>query len=242
MKSEYDRTKDLSQEYVGNVAVTRSTESAFVNRVFAWMCFGLLLTGAVAYGVAGSQWMLELLYGNRWVMFLVFGIEILLVIGLTAAINKISPFIALFGYIVFALINGLVLSSIFLVYESGSLAVTFLTTAGMFGAMALWGYTTKRSLTGLGGLFLMGLIGLIIASVVNIFVGSSMLEWIISIVGVLIFTGLTAYDAQKISMMARQTNLDADMIKKGAIMGALTLYLDFINLFLFLLRLMGSRK
>ena len=171
--------------------------------------------------------------------------EVLLVLGLSFLINKINSAVAFIGFIAFAVLNGITLSWIFFVYTPQSIAATFFTTSGTFGAMGLYGYMTKRDLTTVGNLCFMGLFGIIIASIVNMFFYNYTANLIISIIGVIIFVGLVAYDTQKIkqlSLAVADGQLSEEEGKKGAIIGALTLYLDFINLFLYILRLFGNRK
>jgi FtsH-binding integral membrane protein len=168
--------------------------------------------------------------------------ELVLVWGLSAAINKLPAVLATLIFLFYAALNGVTFSVIFLVYQLGSIAYTFFITAAMFGAMSVFGYVTKIDLTKVGGFLMMGLVGLIIASVVNIFVASSTLDWLISYIGVFIFVGLTAYDTQKIKNMSMNVESASEEGNKASIMGALALYLDFINLFLLLLRIMGRRR
>ena len=162
--------------------------------------------------------------------------------GLTFAINKIPAGVAIGAFFLYAALTGVTFSVLFLIYTGASIASTFFICAGMFGAVSAFGYITKMDLSKFGTYFFMALIGIIIASVVNIFLNSSTLNWIISYVGVIIFVGLTAYDTQRIKKMSQVTDFDTEQGKKGAVMGALTLYLDFINMFLFLLRILGNRK
>jgi FtsH-binding integral membrane protein len=215
-------------------------ERRIISTVFTWMSLGLLLTAAVAYYTASSQDMIQFIFGNRFVFFGLIIAEFGLVMAISAAINRVSAMTATAMFFAYAGLNGLTLASIFLVYKLGSIAGVFFVTAGTFGAMALYGYTTKRDLTSFGNILMMALIGIVIASVVNMFFGSGMLNFIISIVGVLVFTGLTAYDTQKIKEFAGQGDIETE--NKMAVLGALTLYLDFVNLFLMLLRLFGGRN
>jgi uncharacterized protein len=213
--------------------------------VYLWMVFGLLTTAAVSAYVTTS--IVAVRQISQWYMPLII-LEFVIVLGISWAINRISPVVAGFLFFLYSAINGLVFGVIFYAYiaqgESMAIANAFLTTAGLFGTMTVIGYTTKTDLTKWGSFLMMGVIGLVIASVVNWFLGSSMLDFIISVVGVLIFTGLTAYDTQRIKVMAEQAqyNSDQNTVAKLAIMGALTLYLDFINIFLFLLRLFGGGR
>jgi hypothetical protein len=211
----------------------------YMLRVYNYMASGLALTGIVAFMVAQNEALLQVIYGTplKWVVFLA---PIGLVLLLGARINKMSATAVQAIFWIFATLMGLSLASIFLVYELPSIARVFFITAGTFGAMSLYGYTTKRDLTGWGSFLFMGLIGIIIASVVNIFMVSSALHFAISVIGVLVFTGLTAYDTQRIKEMYVESDSTAVASKKS-IMGALRLYLDFINLFIMLLHLFGRR-
>ncbi|MBS1543168.1 MAG: Bax inhibitor-1/YccA family protein [Bacteroidetes bacterium] len=214
----------------------------FMVKVYSWMSFALIITGLVAMYVAGSQALLSLIFGNTFIFIgLIIG-ELVLVGALAGWVNKMSANTATLIFLVYAAINGLTFAAIFLLYTAESIATTFFITAGTFGAMSIYGYTTKSDLSGWRNMLMMGLFGLVIASVVNIFLGSSVLYWVTTYMGVLIFVGLTAYDTQKIKNMNIIGNEGTDEDKKEAIMGALTLYLDFINLFLYLLRLFGRRK
>lgn len=214
----------------------------FMVKVYSWMSFALIVTGLVAMYVAGSEALLSLIFGNTFIFIgLIIG-ELVLVGALAGWVNKMSANTATLIFLVYAAINGLTFAAIFLLYTAESIATTFFITAGTFGAMSIYGYTTKSDLSGWRNMLMMGLFGLVIASVVNIFLGSSVLYWVTTYMGVLIFVGLTAYDTQKIKNMNIIGNEGTDEDKKEAIMGALTLYLDFINLFLYLLRLFGRRK
>jgi hypothetical protein len=220
----------------------QEASTIFLAKVFNWMAIGLGLTGIVAY-LTASTGLAYVLVGSPLFFVLVIG-ELGLVFYLSARIDKIQAGTATGLFVGYSVLNGLTLSMIFLAYTSSSIAGTFFITAGMFGAMAIYGLVTKRDLSGFGSFLFMGLIGIIIASVVNIFLKSSSLYWAISMIGVLIFTGLTAWDVQKIKQMGEEgimTQGDS-AIRKGAIMGALALYLDFINLFLMLLRFFGASR
>jgi FtsH-binding integral membrane protein len=223
---------------------TTGASTIFLAKVFNWMAIGLGLTGLAALLTVNSQAALQFVFGNKMVFYgLIFG-ELGLVFYLSARIERISAQAATGLFVVYSLLNGVTLSAILLLYTATSVAATFFVTAGMFGAMAIYGFVTKKDLSSWGSFLFMGLIGIIIAAVVNIFLASSMLSWMISGIGVLVFTGLTAYDVQKITRMGEQGIMDGGeaVIRKGAIMGALALYLDFINLFLMLLRFMGDRR
>ncbi len=216
----------------------------FLAKVFNWMAIGLGLTGLTAFLVANSQAAQQLIFGNRLVFYaLIFG-ELGMVLFLSVRVNKLSAQAATGLFVAYSVLNGATLSAILLMYTATSVATTFFVTAGMFGAMAVYGTVTKKDLNGLGSFLFMGLIGMVIASVVNIFVGSSMVSWVVSAIGVVVFTGLTAYDVQKIQQIGAAGIMSGGeaVIRKGAIMGALALYLDFVNLFLSLLRFMGDRR
>lgn len=213
-----------------------------MRKVYVWMTLALVITGFTAYGVATSPGALQLILGNQLLFWgLVIG-ELALVIGVSAAINRLSLTTATMMFVLYSVINGALLAPIFLVYTSSSIATVFFITAGTFGAMALIGYTTKTDLTSMGKFLFMALIGLIIATVVNMFVKSSGFTLILSYVGVLIFVGLTAYDSQKIKQLLLQAPDAGESAQKIALLGALSLYLDFINLFLYMLRIFGKRE
>lgn len=232
-------------ENTRQITITQARQEAssiFLAKVFNWMAMGLGLTGIIAYLTASSG-LAQAIVASPLFMILLFA-ELGLVFFLSARIDKIQASTAAGLFIGYAVLNGLTLSAIFLAYTSSSIAGTFFITAGMFGAMALYGMVTKRDLSGLGSFLFMGLIGIVIASVVNIFLGSSGLGWMISVLGVFIFTGLTAYDVQKIKTMGEEGILEQGeaAVRKGSIIGALALYLDFINLFLMLLRFFGGSR
>jgi len=211
--------------------------ASFLTQAFTWMFAGLLLTAAVSAFVSGSEQLLR--FAADFFLFAVIG-QLALVVVISAGINKIGATVALGLFFVYAATLGLTVGLIVSAYEFPSVATAFLSASAMFGGAALYGATTKRSLTGIGGFLTMGVIGLIVASVVNIFLASGPLGWIISFAGVAIFTVLTAYDVQRISSgdLAAQYG----SMEKAAVIGALRLYLDFINIFLFLLRLFGNRR
>ncbi len=214
----------------------------FMTKVYGWMSFALAITGFVAMYTASSPALLEMVFGNMWTLLGIILVEFAMVGALAGWVNRMSASTATMIFVLYSALNGVVLSGIFLVYTSESISSTFFITAGTFGAMSFYGYTTKTDLTKWRNILVMGVFGLIIASLVNMFMRSSMLSLITSCFGVLIFVGLTAYDTQKIKNMNIIGNEGTDEDKKEAIMGALTLYLDFINLFLYLLRLFGKRK
>jgi FtsH-binding integral membrane protein len=222
-------------------AGSRSSIASFMNQVYAWMCVGLAVTAAVAWMVANNARAVATIFqpGTYFILILA---ELGLVMAISYAVNKISTAVATLLFLLYAALNGLTLSVILLVYAPQSVAISFITTAAMFGAMSLVGYFTKKDLTSLGGFLIMALIGLIIASLVNMFVASSALTWLISYAGVFIFLGLTAYDTQKIKEIGYLTQGDDRMAGRMAIRGSLVLYLDFINLLLFVLRILGNRR
>lgn len=234
-------------EHVSNQQITLSqakqeASTIFLAKVFNWMAIGLGLTGVIAWFTASTGLAAQLVQGPLF-MVLLFA-ELGLVFYLSARIEKIESKTATGLFLGYAALNGVTLSMVFLAYTGSSIAATFFITAGMFGAMAVYGLVTKRDLSGMGSFLFMGLIGIIIASVVNIFLKSSSLYWAISLIGVFVFVGLTAYDVQKIKRMGEQGIMQQGegAIQKGAIMGALALYLDFINLFLMLLRFFGGSR
>jgi FtsH-binding integral membrane protein len=211
----------------------------FVRSVYAWMFGGLLLTALASTWVVFSPAMQQLILANRIVPFVLLFAELGLVFAISAGLRRLSPGAAAAMFFAFSLLNGLSLSAIFFVYSRQSILQAFLTAAGMFGAMSIYGTVTKRDLTSWGSFFFMGLIGVVICSVVNIFLHSSGLAFVISIVGVFVFLGLTAYDTQKLRAFA---TVGGPMQENLAIYGALSLYLDFINLFILLLRLFGGNR
>ena len=214
----------------------------FMTKVYGWMSFALAITGFVAMYVAGSPALLEMVFGSTWTLIGIILVEFIMVGALAGWVSKMSATTATLIFVLYSALNGVVLSCIFLIYTAESISTTFFITAGTFGAMSFYGYTTKSDLTKWGNMLIMGVFGLIIAGVVNVFMRSSVLSLVTSCFGVLIFVGLTAYDTQKIKNMNIIGNEGTEEDKKEAIMGALTLYLDFINLFLYLLRLFGKRK
>lgn len=220
-----------------------SAQRTLFKNVYAWMALALVVTGLTAYYVANSPTILGMIFGSGAALIGLCIAQFALVIGLSAAINKISFTAAGIMFVVYSILTGITLSSILLVYTSESVALTFFVTAGTFGAMALYGTVTNKDLSGMGSILFMALIGLIIASVANWFFHSSGLAMIISYACVLIFVGLTAYDAQKIKNMLSVYGSEVNEASmKIALMGSLELYLDFINLFLHLIRILGSRR
>jgi FtsH-binding integral membrane protein len=212
----------------------------FLRAVYGWMCVGLGVTAVVAFSVAGSPRITQALLANRLLFFALIGAELGLVFFLSARVAKLAPGTASALFLGYSALNGVTLSLILLAYTGASVANTFGVCALMFGALALYGTTTSRSLAGVGQFMFMGLIGLIAASIIGIFWQSSALQFVIACVGVLVFTGLTAWDAQRLKEMA--VELPDGQVQSYAIVGALSLYLDFINLFLMLLRLFGNER
>lgn len=213
---------------------------ALMRKVFVWMTLALAITGLTAYGVATSPTILSLIFSSKVTFFGLIIAEFALVFAISGAINRLSLSTATMLFILYSVINGATLSSIFFAFSVATISKVFFITAGTFGAMALVGYTTKTDLTSMGKLLFMALLGIIIASVVNMFVASSGLDLILSYVGVLVFVGLTAYDTQKIKQMCQAAPDASESTQKLALIGALSLYLDFINLFLYLLRIFGG--
>ena len=223
-----------------NSVQTADRVSAFLWKVYGWMAVGLGLTALVAFAVAGSPDLLRVLIGNRLVFFGLVIAELGLVFFISARADRLAPGTAAGLFALYSALNGVTLSVILLAYTGESVTMTFVVTAGMFGALALFGSTTKRSLAGAGQFFMMGLVGLILASIIGMFWHNDALQFLISVVGVIVFTGLTAWDAQRLKQMALA--LPAGQVGSYAVVGALSLYLDFINLFLMLLRFTGSRR
>ncbi|NBU63472.1 MAG: Bax inhibitor-1/YccA family protein [Chloroflexia bacterium] len=222
------------------VVVAQSRIQSVMQQVYLWMTAGLLVTGAVSSMLFNSPSLLGVLL-NPIVFIILFVVEIGLVLAISALINKMSPTLAMGLFILYAAVNGITLTPIFLAYTSASIATAFFTTAGMFAALTLYGSVTKRDLSGMGRFLMMALFGLCIATIVNIFLKIGVMDFVISIFGVLIFAGLTAYDTQRLNQVASQATSE-DEIGRFSIMGALILYLDFINLFLYLVRLFGRRR
>ncbi len=231
----------MSQIRSYELTQTELDERTFISQVYLWMTTALVVTAVVAAAVAADlNFVLSLFSsGLIWILFIA---EIGLVVVLSAAVNRLSAPVATAIFFGYAALNGLTLSIIFWAYTDASIVSTFLVTAVTFGVMSIYGYTTHRDLTSIGNLLLMGLIGFLIASVVNLFLRSEAIYWIVTYAGILIFVGLTAYDTQKIKRMAASGFADGEVARKASILGALRLYLDFINLFLLLLRVMGRRR
>lgn len=222
------------------LALSADRVTAFLRKVYGWMFVGLGITTGVAFAVASSPTLVRAIFGNPILLIGLFIGEIGLVVALSARVDKMSAQTAAILFIVYSALNGATLSVILLAFTGASIATTFFVAAGMFGALALYGTTTKRSLAGVGQFVFMGLIGLVLAMVVGFFWKSPGLQFVISVVGVLVFTGLTAWDAQKLKAIAAVT--PDNQVGGRAVVGALRLYLDFVNLFLFLLRFLGGRR
>ena len=233
--------ENYNPQYPSCNTVDESVVNSMIRKVYVWMFGALAITGITAFYVAVNASAMEFVFGNPRNIIFLFIAELALVIGLNATINRISALTATLLFLLYSVVNGVMLASIFVVYELGSIATTFFVAAGSFAVMAVVGAFTKKDLTKIGNLCLMAVIGLILAAVVNIFVRSTVLELVVSCVGVLVFVGLTAYDAQKIKAMLYGAE-ENDTSSKIAVLGALSLYLDFINLFLYLLRFLGRRK
>ena len=239
--------KELNFQNLQGIPAEREWEvsNAFpvlMRKVYVWMTLALVITGFTAYGVATSPGILQAIYSNQILFWGMIIAEFALVIGVSAAINRLSLTVATLMFILYSVINGALLSYIFLAYTASSIATVFFITAGTFGAMAFIGYTTKTDLSKMGKIVMMALIGLVIATLVNLFIKSSGFTMILSYVGVLVFVGLTAYDTQKIKQMLLQAPDAGEGAQKIALLGALSLYLDFINLFIYLLRIFGRRN
>ena len=226
--------------FTAGAAVSAERITTFLRKVYGWMFVGLGITATVAMGVASSPTLVRALFGNKFLFFGLMIAELGLVFYLSARVDKLAPATASGLFLLYSALNGATLSFIFLAYTGTSIATTFVVTAGMFGALALYGTTTKRSLAGVGQFVFMGLIGVLLASLVGMFWKSEGLQFIISVAGVIVFTGLTAWDAQRLKVMA--ATVPESSYGSYSVVGALALYLDFINLFLFLLRFLGGRK
>lgn len=215
--------------------------NAYMRGVYRWMTLGLAVTATISFAVASNEALVGFIFGNSFLFIGLLIAQVALVFGISAGISRLSAGMASGLFLLYSALNGITLSAILLAYAHAAVFQAFVTSAGMFLAMSVYGTVTKRDLTGMGSFLSMGLIGLIIAMVVNMFMRSTMMEFIISAVGVLIFTGLTAYDTQKLKEFGEAAPMDdAVAVRRGTILGALTLYLDFINLFIMMLRLFGG--
>lgn len=239
---EYKDFERMVNEVEGRHFAPSVSFPVLMRKVYTWMTLAMVITGLTAYYVASTPVLLSMIFSSKIVFFGLIIAELALVWGVSGMINRISLTTATLMFIFYSIINGAVMSSIFMLYTMESIGQVFFITAGTFGVMALIGYTTKTDLTSMGKMLMMALIGMIIASIVNIFIGSSGFQSILSYIGVLIFVGLTAYDSQKIKYMLQTQDSAGEGAQKLALLGSLTLYLDFINLFIYLLRIFGSRR
>ena len=229
-----------AQEY--GLARPIEASNVFIARVYQWMAVGLGVTAAVALLVANTPAAVTVIFGTPYLPLVLLIAQVGLVLGIGAAVRSASPPIAMGLFLLYAALLGVTMSAVLLVYTAASIASTFAITGGMFATMSLYGWVTKRDLTTWGNLLLMGLIGMILASIVNIFLASPAIYWGLTYLGVFIFLGLTAYDTQKIKNIADEVDPDSAQGSSLAIHGALMLYLDFVNLFLLLLRIFGGRR
>lgn len=232
--------------YPRNDSIVQSASrglQAYMAQVYGWMTCGLLLTAFVSWYAARTPAIMELVFANRITFFGLIIVQLGLVFFLSGMVHRLSGAVATGLFMLYSALTGLTMASIFLVYTNSSIASTFFITAGMFGAMSFYGYTTKRDLSRFGSLLFMALIGIVLASLVNFWLKSPALMWAITYIGVVVFVGLTAYDTQKLKNIGEQIDArDTEILRRYSIMGALTLYLDFINLFLMLLRIFGNRR
>jgi FtsH-binding integral membrane protein len=220
--------------------IAEGSSNAFLRKVYAFMAAGLFATAVTATAVASSETLVKLVLGNPILFYALMFAELGMVIAFSRLADRLSTPAAAALFFAYAILNGVTLSLIFMAYTASSIGSTFFVTAGAFGALSAYGYATKRDLSGVGSFAFMGLIGLLLASVVNIFLKSTMIYWLTTFVGVIVFTALTAYDTQKLKRYASQVSPGQQ--SKVAMQGALMLYLDFINLFLMLLRVLGRRR
>lgn len=227
----------------GSIVQSGSRLQTYMAQVYGWMTCGLLLTAFVAWFAANTPAIMMFVFSSKITFFGLIIAQLGLVFVLSGMVHKLSPGMATTLFMLYSALTGLTLSSIFIAYTYASIASTFVVTGGMFGAMSVYGYTTKRDLSRFGSLLFMALIGIVLASLVNLWLKSTPLMWAITYIGVLVFVGLTAYDTQKLKNIGEQIDVsDSGTLRKYSIMGALTLYLDFINLFLMLLRILGNRR
>lgn len=223
-------------------ARSESSVSEFLSRVFLWMALGLAVSAAGSWWLLAQPGLLMTMVKNQWMFFALVIAELALVFWLSARAMTMAAGTATLLFLIYSFLNGLTLSPLFLVYTGASVLTTFAVTAGTFFFFSLYGFATKKDLTSLGGLFMMGLIGIILASLVNLFLKSTGLEWAITFVGIAVFMGLIAYDTQKLKNIHAAGFQGADNEGRIVILGALALYLDFINLFIMLLRIFGRRR
>ncbi|WP_395479899.1 Bax inhibitor-1 family protein [Candidatus Curculioniphilus buchneri] len=216
---------------------------SFMTQVYGWMTCGLLLTAFVAWYATSTPAILQLILSNQIIFFGLIIVQLALVFFMSSIVNQLSGTVATSLFMLYSALTGLMLSSIFVLYTAASITSTFIVTSGMFGAMTIYGYTTQRDLSSISNILFMALIGMILASLVNLYLKSTAFMWVITYIGVVVFVALTAYDTQKLKNMGAQLSLDNEnQFRQHAIIGALSLYLDFINLFLTLLRIFGNRR
>ena len=236
------RSLPSDQNVVDTTAYEGDIQLVF-SQVYLLMTLGLVITAIVAAGIASNPRLVEqLFFSSPWMLLGLFAVQLIVVVALTAAITRLSAAMATGLFILYSALTGVTISVIFLIYTDASIATTFLVTAGTFGAMSVFGYVTKRDLTKLGNLLIMLLLGFVVASLVNLFLNSAALYWILTFAGIGIFVGLIAYDTQRIKRLAASGLATGQSRSAVAILGALKLYLDFINLFLLMLRLVGRRR
>ena len=232
--------------YPSNDSIVQQASTSlqtYMAQVYGWMTCGLLLTAFVSWFAARTPAVMELVFANRITFFGLIIAQLALVFVLSGMVHRLSGAVATALFMLYSALTGLTMASIFLVYTYSSIASTFFVTAGMFGAMSFYGYTTKRDLSRFGSLLFMALIGILLASLVNFWLKSPALMWAITYIGVVVFVGLTAYDTQRLKAIGENINVNyKENLRRASIMGALTLYLDFINLFLMLLRIFGNRR
>ncbi|MBK4714545.1 MULTISPECIES: Bax inhibitor-1/YccA family protein [Tenebrionibacter/Tenebrionicola group] len=227
----------------GAIVQAGSRLQTYMAQVYGWMTCGLLLTAFVAWFAANTPAIMMFVFSSKITFFGLIIAQLALVFVLSGMVRRLSPGVATSLFMLYSALTGLTFASIFVVYTYSSIASTFAVTGGMFGAMSVYGYTTKRDLSRFGSLLFMALIGIVLASLVNLWLKSAPLMWAITYIGVLVFVGLTAYDTQKLKNIGEQIDVsDRGALRKYSIMGALTLYLDFINLFMMMLRIMGNRR
>ncbi len=240
-----DHFNEFSQSSYDHAVAIETKVVEFMNRAYIWMFLGLITTGVISLSIATSESTLEFISQNPWIVMASIGAEFLMVLGLSAALNKISAATAKFAFLIYSAITGITFGVVISRFQVASVGEVFLLASAIFGALAIYGSVTQRNLTGLGSFAFTGLIALILVGLVNLFIQSNSLDLALSVIGVLIFAGFTAYDSQRIKDMGyafAEKNSDLETTEKFAIFGALSMYLNFINLFLKLLRLVGRRK
>ncbi|MDF7681340.1 Bax inhibitor-1/YccA family protein [Enterobacteriaceae bacterium ESL0689] len=226
-----------------SIIQVRSNLQTFMSQVYGWMMVGLLLTAFVAWYTARTPEVMALIFSSQITFWVLVIIQLAIVFVISGMIMRLSAGVATTLFMLYSALTGLLLSSIFLIYTDSSIASAFVVSAGMFGVMSLYGFVTKRDLSGWGNILIMGVVGLILASLVNIWLKSDALMWATTYIGVVIFVGMTAYDTQMLKNIGEQMDIsDSTALRKAAILGALSLYLDFINLFLYILRIFGNRR